>query len=163
MPAIGTLRTSGTPFLVNNSAQSSPPIASPALARAMSDDPAIRHSPQRPFRATLSVPPSAGPGPKLEMSDDGYFLVAHDRVAQELMDNYDLPWGVQYELARGVTRGWWQWSDIVPEKIGKFKAVKDQKMAPSYVTEIMLGRKPVNRNIELWCDFLSFLLIFSSE
>ncbi|KAF5352350.1 hypothetical protein D9756_006189 [Leucocoprinus leucothites] len=40
------------------------------------------------------------------------FYIAHSKKAQELMDKLRLSWGVQYELARGVTLQEWSWNEV---------------------------------------------------
>ncbi|KAI0652718.1 RNA dependent RNA polymerase-domain-containing protein [Trametes meyenii] len=43
---------------------------------------------------------------------DGVHIIAHSANVQRLFDKYNVAWGAQYELARGVSRGWWTWDDI---------------------------------------------------
>ncbi|KAI0673977.1 RNA dependent RNA polymerase-domain-containing protein [Trametes maxima] len=43
---------------------------------------------------------------------DGVHIIAHSASVQRLFDELNVAWGVQYELARGVSRGWWTWDDI---------------------------------------------------
>jgi hypothetical protein len=45
-------------------------------------------------------------------------LIAHDARIQALLDKKEISWGVQFELARGVTTGQWTW-DAVESKIGE--------------------------------------------
>lgn len=46
-------------------------------------------------------------------------VIAHSTEAQRVMDSCRLSWGVQYELARGVTNGLWSWQDVI-EKASTF-------------------------------------------
>ncbi|KAF5385050.1 hypothetical protein D9615_001000 [Tricholomella constricta] len=39
-------------------------------------------------------------------------IIAHDVTVQALMDKARLTWGVQYEIARGIARGYWSWTDV---------------------------------------------------
>lgn len=39
-------------------------------------------------------------------------VIAHNPEVQRLMDEHRLEWGVQWELARGVSTKLWSWSDI---------------------------------------------------
>ncbi|KAG5643296.1 hypothetical protein DXG03_001223 [Asterophora parasitica] len=39
-------------------------------------------------------------------------IIAHDAAVQALMDKAKLDWGVQYEIARGIARGYWTWPDV---------------------------------------------------
>ncbi|KAG5340191.1 hypothetical protein C0989_002655 [Termitomyces sp. Mn162] len=40
------------------------------------------------------------------------YIIAHDKEIVDLMDNNKISWGVQYEIARGVTQGNWSWADV---------------------------------------------------
>ncbi|KAI0088874.1 RNA dependent RNA polymerase-domain-containing protein [Irpex rosettiformis] len=143
MPAIGT-HPPPTPIR-GATAPPSTPATPPALSRAKSD----AHEYARP---SPPATPSKGkdvpipPGPVLKKSGNGYFVIAHDRMVQELMDNYKLPWGVQYELGRGVTKGVWTWDDV-PMKIKELKeaANKNMALAPSWVFDIMQDREWITR------------------
>ncbi|KAG5718247.1 putative RNA-dependent RNA polymerase SHL2 [Termitomyces sp. T112] len=39
-------------------------------------------------------------------------IIAHDKEIVGLMDRNKISWGVQYEIARGVTEGNWTWADV---------------------------------------------------
>ena len=39
-------------------------------------------------------------------------IIAHDTGVQQLLDKAKVSWGVQYELARGVSKGLYRWSDV---------------------------------------------------
>lgn len=39
-------------------------------------------------------------------------IIAHSRHKQRLLDNKGVAKGVQFEIARGITHGWWTWDDI---------------------------------------------------
>uniref|UniRef100_D8QL20 RNA-dependent RNA polymerase n=1 Tax=Schizophyllum commune (strain H4-8 / FGSC 9210) TaxID=578458 RepID=D8QL20_SCHCM len=49
------------------------------------------------------------------------------------MDAMDVPWGVQYELARGVLAGDWSWSDVTRERLLALRALSPD--APSLSNE----------------------------
>lgn len=49
------------------------------------------------------------------------FVIAHDSRVQALFDKHEIARGVQYEIVRGITHGWWDWDYIVE---GKIKALK---------------------------------------
>ncbi|KAI0684509.1 RNA dependent RNA polymerase-domain-containing protein [Cytidiella melzeri] len=134
MPIIGTSSSARPSTLMGN-------LASPGLNRARSDDPPRTRTATNSSRKNTKGVPT---GPMLELSNDGYVIIAHDTAAQELMDNLKLSWGTQYELARGVTKGWWQWADVDAEKLRKLVSMDNnsKKMAPSYVIDVMLDRKP---------------------
>jgi len=44
--------------------------------------------------------------------DLGAIVIAHNEEAQKILDDNELAWGVQYELARGVSAGLWEWEAI---------------------------------------------------
>lgn len=44
-------------------------------------------------------------------------IVAHDKAAVALMDMLDIAWGVQYEIARGVSCELWKWSDVTEDRL----------------------------------------------
>ncbi|KAI1786799.1 RNA dependent RNA polymerase-domain-containing protein [Ganoderma leucocontextum] len=41
------------------------------------------------------------------------YILAHSAEAQRLFDRIPLSWGVQYEIARGVSRGLWSWDTVI--------------------------------------------------
>ncbi|KAI4523086.1 hypothetical protein K525DRAFT_361417 [Schizophyllum commune Loenen D] len=62
------------------------------------------------------------------------------------MDSMDAPWGVQYELARGVLAGDWSWSDVTRERLVALRALSpdspalsNERHAPR-VREALLGK-----------------------
>jgi len=44
----------------------------------------------------------------------GVAVIAHDDRVQRLLDDGRIEWGVQYELARGVSAGNWTWDAVIP-------------------------------------------------
>jgi RNA-dependent RNA polymerase len=47
--------------------------------------------------------------------------VAHNRRIQDLMERRKLSWGVQLQIARGITQDIWTWEKISPETLDKLK------------------------------------------
>ncbi|KAG6878945.1 hypothetical protein C0992_006382 [Termitomyces sp. T32_za158] len=48
-------------------------------------------------------------------------IIAHDKNIVSLMDRQKLSWGVQYEIARGLTEGKWSWASVeakIPQLLG---------------------------------------------
>ncbi|KLO20599.1 hypothetical protein SCHPADRAFT_816328 [Schizopora paradoxa] len=45
------------------------------------------------------------------------FLIAHDREAVIRMNKANIAWGVQYEIARGVSQKSWTWADVTDERL----------------------------------------------
>jgi len=62
-------------------------------------------------------------------------------------------WGVQYELARGKTRGWWEWSDVSLEKLGELQGTNAS--SAGRVFAVMKGTSVVQKELRVW--YVSFL------
>lgn len=45
------------------------------------------------------------------------FVIAHDRDAVIRMNAWNIAWGVQYEIARGVSQKLWTWDDVTDERL----------------------------------------------
>lgn len=46
------------------------------------------------------------------MPPSGFHIISHSRRIQKELDRFGVPWGAQYELARGETLGSWSWDDV---------------------------------------------------
>lgn len=49
------------------------------------------------------------------------FIIAHDARVQALFDKYDIAYGVQFQVARGVISGTWLWKDVTKAKVKQFR------------------------------------------
>lgn len=49
--------------------------------------------------------------------EHGIVLIAHDQNVQRMFDELRIPWGVQYEIARGITSGRWDWEEVTRDKL----------------------------------------------
>lgn len=80
------------------------------------------------------------------------FYIAHSAKTQELMDQLGLSWGVQYELARGVTLLWWDWDRVYNVLCEKPGALAGSNVdAAVKVRAVMEDRIiPRDANILLW-------------
>ncbi|KAJ3861553.1 RNA dependent RNA polymerase-domain-containing protein [Lentinula novae-zelandiae] len=109
----------------------------PNSAISPSDDDSLASSPtlfshSAPFPSALSPPPTPSDSlsgsfpPILPKNIRKPFIIAHDKETQKLFDNPDglVPWGAQYELARGVILREWTWEDV-REKIHNFTGKSD--------------------------------------
>ena len=56
------------------------------------------------------------------------------------MDIRQLSWGVQFEIARGVSQGIWQWADVTPIKLDHLKGTNAE--AASRVRGVILDLLP---------------------
>lgn len=85
------------------------------------------------------------------------FIIAHDASAQSLLDANRLAWGTIFEIARGVTKGNWRWSDFTLEKVQRLRGTNAQ--AAHQVAAILQGcevfRTPT---AEIWCFFFFIAL-----
>lgn len=85
-------------------------------------------------------------------------VIAYDHETQRLMDSLDLAWGVQYEIARGVTSKSWTWEEVrrvLREKPTELRG-SNAKAAP-HVRKVVLNREhPRAANAPLWFVDLSF-------
>ncbi|KAF8633592.1 hypothetical protein AX15_001385 [Amanita polypyramis BW_CC] len=81
----------------------------------------------------------------------GHKKIAHDRDTQKRMDDLGLSWGVQYELARGVTMGLWTWSEVQAEKLEKLKGTN---IEATYKVAHVMRNRPINndRYLPLWAE-----------
>ncbi|GLB43650.1 putative RNA-dependent RNA polymerase [Lyophyllum shimeji] len=86
-------------------------------------------------------------------------IIAHDKEVQPLMDEAGIAWGVQYEIAHGISRGYWQWSDV-KAKLAQLKG-KDARSQDSAhpvsnkdtahrVRSIMLGVRQKPSDTSIW-------------
>jgi len=78
-------------------------------------------------------------------------IIAHDKEVQQRMDSMRISWGVQWEIARGVSRNVWKWSDVTREKLDLLKG-PNAEAAPKVAHVMKTGVAPsaLPRNVELW-------------
>ncbi|PIL31184.1 RNA-dependent RNA polymerase [Ganoderma sinense ZZ0214-1] len=82
---------------------------------------------------------SAGPSRhrKLDPSTlSGTHIVAHSKDAQKLFDSIPLSWGVQYEIARGVSRGLWSWETVMQSEAA-LRSLSGTNMNASKVSQAL--------------------------
>jgi hypothetical protein len=81
-------------------------------------------------------------------SPSNFVYIAHDDWVQKLIERRQLAWGVQWEIARGITDSLWKWEDVAPEKLDKLKGTNTQ--AASKVGKIIQGEQisTVTPNVE---------------
>ncbi|TBU58167.1 RNA dependent RNA polymerase-domain-containing protein [Dichomitus squalens] len=70
-------------------------------------------------------------------SFSGVYILAHDKDMQKLFDKIPLSWGVQYEIARGVSLGLWSWDTVRKAKLESLRGPNNN--AASRVSQV-LGR-----------------------
>ncbi|KAL5494878.1 hypothetical protein ACEPAI_340 [Sanghuangporus weigelae] len=54
-------------------------------------------------------------------------IIAHDQNKQWLLDDEGIAKGVQFEIARGITHGWWTWEDITDGVVKKLRGTNFEK------------------------------------
>jgi hypothetical protein len=74
-------------------------------------------------------------------------IIAHDTRIQALLDGNRISWGVQFELARGVTTGQWTW-DAVESKVGELRGPSAK--AAQRVRSVILNLPPKAPDLTIW-------------
>ena len=80
----------------------------------------------------------------------GIHIISHSPRVQGELDRLGIPWGAQYELARGESRGRWAWDDVTSAKLKSLVGL-NAEAAPK-VTDLMLGTQrsePIDDIV--WC------------
>jgi hypothetical protein len=70
-------------------------------------------------------------------------IIANDKETQVLLDQHQISWGTQYELARGVSLGTWTWEEV-KERVKDLTG--DNAHAASQVQTIMRGKPMTSDN-----------------
>lgn len=56
------------------------------------------------------------------LSDDWHYrVIVHDDKCVSWLDKHHIPWGVQWQIALGISHGKWTWEDITEEKLIQLK------------------------------------------
>ncbi|KAI0829054.1 RNA dependent RNA polymerase-domain-containing protein [Trametes gibbosa] len=84
---------------------------------------------------------------------EGVCIIAHSKAAQALMDSMDIAWGVQYEIARGVSKCWWTWSDVTPERLEKLRGLnKDAALKVPLVLPHSSSTGIYQPELQVWAE-----------
>ncbi|CAL1694877.1 unnamed protein product [Somion occarium] len=86
------------------------------------------HDPESPFNDPSTSRPS----------QLGTYVIAHDDLVQSQMDRHKLAWGVQYEIARGVSNRRWTWKEVTLDKI---RQLQGDNTKACEVPAIILGKQ----------------------
>ena len=81
----------------------------------------------------------------------GVHIIAHSKGAQELFDRIPLSWGVQYELARGMSLNRWSWAQVMQADLQSLKGPNNN--AAARVSQAVLKQASANvttNDIALW-------------
>ncbi|GJE89654.1 RNA dependent RNA polymerase-domain-containing protein [Phanerochaete sordida] len=111
----------------------------PKFAKVASEGDASRYALRT---AQFDPGPSKAKAIKDEPPDTGIYIIAHNDKVQVWFDELRIPWGVQYEIARGIGLDRWSWTTITREKLKKLRGL-NKDSAPK-VAAILLD-KPVPR------------------
>ncbi|RPD82709.1 hypothetical protein L226DRAFT_35401 [Lentinus tigrinus ALCF2SS1-7] len=68
----------------------------------------------------------------------GVCVIAHSKEVQKLFDRMHISWAVQYEIARGVSLGWWDWDEVTAEKLKLLQGLNNS--AAAQVSQMIRGR-----------------------
>ena len=98
------------------------------------------------------------PFPFAQGTELAFQIVAHNNEVQKELDAMNISWGVQYELARGITANLWTWEEIRTEQLQKLKGTNVQ--AAYRVANVMRNRPiSVRQGLSLWF-VMHFVLSF---
>ena len=97
------------------------------------------------------------PFPFAQGTELGFQILAHNNEVQKKLDDMSISWGVQYELARGVTANLWTWEEIQTEHLQKLEGSNVQA---AYKVANVIRNRPVStkQGLSLWfvMHFVSF-------
>jgi hypothetical protein len=86
-------------------------------------------------------------------------IIAHNAGVQKLLDKKQISWGVQFELARGITTGSWDW-DEVESKINKLTG--SNANSAYRVRHVMLGNPLTSSQSSVWYVYSTSCLASTS-
>lgn len=118
-------------------------VSEPTTSSSSGTVPTSSSSASHGFSATASFPDSS--------TSTRIYHVAHDGLVQSILDELKIEWGVQWEIARGITTGSWAWHDITREKLEKL--IGNNISTAWRVPEVILEKKIGGLNdrcAELW-------------
>ncbi|TFY61555.1 hypothetical protein EVJ58_g4443 [Rhodofomes roseus] len=111
-----------------------------------------------PFRSSKDVAANTSSGARARQAGPieppNCSIIAHDRKVQQMMDVKRISWGVQYELARGVCSGRWQWNDVTAKKLDTLRGT-DSEAAPrveSVMLDANVSRGAYAASLPLWVE-----------
>ncbi|KAH7920937.1 hypothetical protein BV22DRAFT_765729 [Leucogyrophana mollusca] len=77
-------------------------------------------------------------------------IIAHSDDVQPHIDSRKLSWGTVFELARGVSKGLWSWSDVTPARLDQLKGTSAE--AARKVPAVIASRAPSSGS-EVWAEY----------
>lgn len=73
-----------------------------------------------------------------------YAIVAFDPEVQNLLDRYNVPWGVQWEISRLISNGQLSWRSIKPEHLSQL-GTRNQDAVPKFLSRLNIPREDNSR------------------
>ena len=134
-----------------------PPVASMASHEQPRPSSAPSSQALQPATPPHSHPGDAPPPPELPpflrgKIDLPHRTICHSQHAQQLMERLKIPWGVQFELARGVLAERWTWEHVTESVLQQLKGSNAQ--AAPKINAVMSGTAPrtgsSKTNLDLW-------------
>jgi hypothetical protein len=124
-------------------------------------DSVITSSPHIPLRiSTTAHPKPLGYIPELA-APLGYVPIASNDRVQRYLDYRGIAWGVQWQIARGISQGEWKWEDVTVSKLHKLEGL-NAEAAPK-VEEWMSGKDtPSSTTATSDRDYLIWFVVFRS-
>jgi hypothetical protein len=97
----------------------------------------------------VSLPPAKAESSRT-YNRNSFAIISHNQRVQARMDKLNIAWGVQYEVARGVCEGRWDWNHLTDDMLGQLTG-NNSRIAPR-VSSIILGPGGIGNhsNYRLW-------------
>ena len=81
---------------------------------------------------------------------NGLYIISHSPRLQTELDRLAVPWGVQYELARGESHGLWSWDDVTSVEL-KLLVGSNAEAAPMVANLMLKTRRSEPVEDLVWC------------
>lgn len=86
---------------------------------------------------------------------DGLYIISHSPRIQGELDRLDIPWGAQYELARGESRGRWSWEDVTSEVLELLVGL-NAEVAPKVANFVFKTQRSEPVEDPVWCVWFTY-------
>lgn len=83
------------------------------------------------------------------MSSDLY-IISHSPRLQRELDRLAIPWGAQYELARGESLGLWNWDDVTSAELKSLVGM-NAEAAPKVINLMLKTQRSEPVEAVVWC------------
>ena len=84
------------------------------------------------------------------MSTNEQFIISHSPKIQGELDRLGIPWGAQWELARGESCGHWTWGDITDVELRLLVGL-NAEAAPKVTNLMLRTQRSEPRDNVVWC------------